>query len=378
VPTHNPIQFLRESGTPVDVISQSALSTNSYNLAQYKTIVLYGHDEYWTKGELTQISSAVKNGTSLLNISGNTGFRRVIYTDGVLSFEQNAKGDDLSELPQSIGNPVIQMLGVRYLFYPFKRGVENSALPFSPAQYDQLKTQGLPNDIAFDAALAHTSGLWIPNTSSPLFDGVETDAQGFVGVASSVQNVEVDGVLLTDAGVLTLGNRKMLGLEDADVLAQSWANYPPAKGPALSSRMGALIAKYYFKGRVISAGSIGWVRALVESRDPAVAKITQNALKLLNSDAKATKSRVTWTRTPKVAGKWVNVAKIVAGANEQVGVAAPCAQPGAKISCGLKVTNGQIYLKLKTVKQKAIVNVRVTGAANFRVVFKPHEVAYTY
>ena len=378
VPTNNPIKFFRESSTPVDVISQTALNTYDYDLAQYKTIILYGHDEYWTKSELNEISAAVQGGTNLLNLSGNTGFRRVIFTNGVLSFEQNARGDDLSELPQTLGNPVIQMLGVRYLFYPLKRLIEDSGKPFSDVHYQKLLSQGLPEQIPMQQALASTSGVWLPEKSSPLFAGVETDQSGFFGITSSVQNVEIDGVPLTDSGEVTASYREILGLQEADILGQSWAGFPASLKSPTSSRMGLLVAKFFGKGRVISAGSVGWVRALIEAKDDAVIKITENSLRILATEPNPAKSKVVWTRSKKTANKWTRVGAITIAEHERANVSAPCTQQKAKPSCALKVVDGSVYLKLTSSKQTVRVLARITGDTNFRISVRPRDISFLF
>ena len=61
----------------IDYISEIYLTKNmdKYDLGNYKLIVLFGHNEYWTKEFSNYLSSSIYKGTNLLNLSGNTFWR---------------------------------------------------------------------------------------------------------------------------------------------------------------------------------------------------------------------------------------------------------------------------------------------------------------
>jgi len=164
VPGNNPFAFLKSQGYNYDVVSQTALSHYNYDLSRYKTIVLYGHDEYWTDHIATSLVEAVRGGSNLLNLSGNTGYRQVLLSDAVMSFPQDAQQTDLSARPMDVTNQVLPMLGERYLEYPVARHLSDLKIKFTKKIYRQFLAQGFPKTSARDrSCILHLASKWQPS-----------------------------------------------------------------------------------------------------------------------------------------------------------------------------------------------------------------------
>ena len=283
-PSANPINFLRKHFNGVDVVAQSDFDKNAYELNMYAAIVLYGHDEYWTPKIKSALESAVSSGTPLLNLSGNTGYRKLIRDGEVIGFEPPT-----AERPRTSiwgENPAdstsIKLLGVQYMGEPLrKRQVQ--PIKLSRKTFMQLRRDGLPTKVTPQRLLKLTSGILVRDAHDPLFAGTGLKSGQFFGVASQVMSVEVDGVPETSDGQIEKSFKDAFGDAPLKALGDAWVN-ARQESHARSWRSGELIETTFGKGKVFSAGPIGWAYSLATG-DQAVEKITLNALRFLDLES---------------------------------------------------------------------------------------------
>lgn len=267
-PSYNPIAWLEQRYGQVDVIAQSDLHylASAYDLSRYRLVVLYGHDEYWSKELRTEVESAVSSGTNLLNMSGNTMWFHLEVTGSIINRSTYwAWYLDLRELPEE------HLTGVSYRFagYPYRRALEGR--PFTASDYQTLLARGFPPEIPFDQALRYTDGFRVVDHKSPLMKGTGLHNGDWFGVDSQLAYMEVDGFPMTPDGapdsVLMTGHVPKSLRMVAEVYA--WQGHAAT-----------VVRKGFGKGKVVSLGSIGWVRSLLAG-DKDVVKITENAMGLL-------------------------------------------------------------------------------------------------
>lgn len=370
VPANNPIEFLRAHGFEVDVVSQTNLEKYDYKLNQYKTVVLFGHDEYWTKSYATKLISAVKAGTNLLNLSGNTGHRRIIFKNNVISFEQNSKNQDLSELPQNSSNPILDLLGQRYVFYPLSRKIGESTRPFNQIDYETLLRQGFPQSVIFENALAKTNGFQLSDVNTPLFRDVVPDADRFVGAESSVAKTELDGVPMSASGKVMPTYTKSLGLAQADILATVWPSFSLTSSTERSSRAGTLVAKYFGKGRVISVGTMGWLGSIL-SDDSNIRQLTLNFLSALQTNPADATSSFTASTLQNTLKHWNTVGTVQLGEHESASTSATCFKGSKFVPCKSRISGTDVQVQFTSPVTKIKLQTTVIGGPGYKILVKP-------
>lgn len=267
-PTRNPIQFIRSVHGEPDIITQSALHDNakSYDLSEYKLIVLYGHDEYWTTQVRNEIESAVRQGTNMLNMSGNTAWHTAA-SDGVRLRRTGVW--------YRTSRPEMRLTGVSFRFAGYTIDETNSGVPFSLDQYEELVRTGFPNDVPYESVLERVRGFRVLNASDPLYAGTNLQNGDWFGYKYWANNVETDGYPLRADGspnVAAADGNTPAGFVP---LAEGW-NFRGDKflhsAPIVRARVG--------KGKVITFGSIGWTGALLKGENN-VKTMTRNAIKEL-------------------------------------------------------------------------------------------------
>ncbi len=282
-PSANPIQFLRSHFENVDVVSQSNLDEYPYELANYQTVVLYGHDEYWTAKEKLGLENAVYAGTSLLNLSGNTGYRKLVRDGAVIGFEpstpEHPKTSIWGELPGD--STASKLIGAVYLGEPFNKR-QKSPVFVSTQTFRALVKDGVPKSINRGNLHRLLRGMIVKNSANPLFNGTGLKNGDFFGAASRVMAVELDGIPETPNGAFESSFTHRFGQTSISAAADAWAN-ARSSGKSRAWRVGQLIQTTFGSGKIFTAGPIGWTRALV-SGDQIVDRITLNALKYLGQE----------------------------------------------------------------------------------------------
>ncbi len=281
-PFNNPINFLREHVGNVDVIAQSQLDEHEYDLGTYKTLVLYGHDEYWTAEIKTSIESAVATGSSLLNLSGNTGYRKLVRNGLVIGFDPTSPEHPATsrwgDMPGDTTSSAL--IGAEYLGMPFNKR-SPTPIAVKPQTLRLLRKDGLRASISATNVSTMLEGMKVSDASNPLFASTGLKSGQFFGVESHVMSIEVDAVPETASGAIEPKFLNKIGNKTLTPLATVWVN-PRAEGHRRHWRAGVLIESKFGEGKVFTAGSIGWTAAIVAG-DKTVQQITLNALKYLGA-----------------------------------------------------------------------------------------------
>jgi hypothetical protein len=279
----DPVGFLRASQElPVKVVQQSLLDDNnfSYDLRRYSQIVLYGHDEYWTTTLRQKLSDAVGSGVGLVNLSGNTGYRIVNRKGNSLGFPSTAttKPQTLWSNFPKLGVSNSDLLGVDFANHPFgwtKR--EPSALD---SQLSHAKEYGAPRSLDVPNAIKQFRGFRVTDASSFLYKGLKVKSGLWIGVNSRALDNELDGIPLDKRGKVSplfpLPSEKAFSFA-----AESWTepfDVTVQRKKETVRRVGFLASGAWKAGKVFSAGSITWTRAIARG-DRAIQAITLNALK---------------------------------------------------------------------------------------------------
>lgn len=76
------VEWAEAEGHSFDMVISSDLETDPEALAGYETVLLVGHDEYWSVGERAAVERHVASGGRLVSFSGNTMFWRVRHSSG--------------------------------------------------------------------------------------------------------------------------------------------------------------------------------------------------------------------------------------------------------------------------------------------------------
>jgi YD repeat-containing protein len=76
------IEWLEREGYDVDYTDNPSIDANPKQLLDHKTLVISGHDEYWSGGEMAAYKAARDAGVNIASFSGNTAFWKVRYEDG--------------------------------------------------------------------------------------------------------------------------------------------------------------------------------------------------------------------------------------------------------------------------------------------------------
>jgi hypothetical protein len=280
----DPIKLFRASqSNHVRVIQQSLLDDPafSYALSGYSTIVIYGHDEYWTRHVSDLIKEAVNAGTGLLNLSGNTGYRYVERDGTTLSFSSAARaGTGTSFWFDAVeqGGSHDSLLGATFVNRPFGY---SDRTPLARTQDLAIaKRWGAPKNLTLKTAPTALRGIRVTNPKSLLFKGLKVKKNQWLGLKASALGVELDGIPLDAKGKAASYFTKSITTKPS-FSAESWIE-PSARVIAgkkyVVRRAGFLVTNKFGQGRVFTAGSIGWTRAMFSSDGAQLTKITLNAL----------------------------------------------------------------------------------------------------
>ena len=296
-PWYNPIKFINDHLTnndvfhSVDVIQQSILVSKKYDLSRYSEVIVYGHDEYWTPELFNKIKSAVAAGTSLFNMSGNTGYRRIAVTGSTIHFDTSDSSQSQLDavawggltLPVSMANDpsvwgVIKtrlkptdFLGITYLYYPLAK----EALP---AVCNTLKIRQPDFKTDCVGKLEKWTGFRVRDASNRLFRGTDLKNGEAFGEKSKALAYEVDGIPFQNGKLVIRQNRPNSDGYGTSALADVASSLRgSAWGAEAGYKAGAIVQSHFGRGRVLSIGSIGWVNGILAD-DSVVRKITLNAI----------------------------------------------------------------------------------------------------
>jgi|GEM_PF-852218 len=75
------VEWMERQGYEVDYTDSTSVSQTPSQLLNHKTLVISGHDEYWSGAEMTGYKAARDAGVNIASFSGNTAYWRVRYED---------------------------------------------------------------------------------------------------------------------------------------------------------------------------------------------------------------------------------------------------------------------------------------------------------
>ncbi len=76
------VAWMEREGYDVDYTESTSVDSNPGQLLNHKTLVISGHDEYWSEAEMKGYKAARDAGVNLASFSGNTAYWKVRYEDG--------------------------------------------------------------------------------------------------------------------------------------------------------------------------------------------------------------------------------------------------------------------------------------------------------
>lgn len=273
-PGLNPISYIRERFGEVDVVAQSRISRDSsYNLRKWQTVILFGHDEYWTNRLRRQLVKAVKSGSGLLSMSGNTGYR-FLRDNGKRMWRGGSWG-------AKRGNQLASLLGgkFRWAGYDLTR-TEEIGVQWNAATKKKLEGVGWPATGYPPKQVSTATGIRVTRPQDPLLRGTGLERGDWIPGAN---RVESDGFPVRGKSPKSLANvRSMKLIGEAWNWIGSWGNTTVGKSARGRFTRSAVIRHHrYGQGRVVSLSSIGWMLQF-ETGDQTVRQITDNALRLVS------------------------------------------------------------------------------------------------
>jgi YD repeat-containing protein len=76
------VSWLEREGYEVDYTDNVSVDSNPGQLLNHKTLVISGHDEYWSEAEMKGYKAARDAGVNIASFSGNTAYWKVRYENG--------------------------------------------------------------------------------------------------------------------------------------------------------------------------------------------------------------------------------------------------------------------------------------------------------
>jgi PKD repeat protein len=230
------IYWMEKQGYDISYTDSTAIAQNPSSLLSHKVLVIGGHDEYWSAGELAAVKAAREAGVSIASFSANTSYWKVDYENNfqtIASYKTVQDGslgrnDKGAEGPTSsfrdpgapagspnapkegrpaINKPENSLWGIMYIG---DNDDQSYPLVVPPANsQDEFAGDRIWRNTGINPATGATIGTnlvgweWdaVPNAASPLYDsylGVEP-----AGVAQLTQSPVTGGnpEFLQDAGM---------------------------------------------------------------------------------------------------------------------------------------------------------------------------------
>ena len=285
--------WAEEAGYDLDYLTQHDLHFEADCLDGYSTVVIVGHDEYWTWEMRDRIDAFVDRGGGLARFGGNYLWQVRLSDDGHTQYcYRTPQADPESDANprrtttvwdyKPIGRPGAQTMGLTGMGGTYNRyGV---AVPRSSGGFTVYRPEhwafegtdlyygdllgGVPVNLAtFELdAVEYVIRRGLPY---PTFEDGEPETLEILALAPAVRGEED-----------RFGGRVPLNgpLREALATAEALGDTLPAHHRELEGRGAGMIATFTRgKGEVFNGGSTEWPRAL-ELRDPFVVKIARNVL----------------------------------------------------------------------------------------------------
>lgn len=181
------VKFLDKYGYRCDYLTDVDIHEHPAVLKKYKTIIIAGHDEYWSKQMLDGYESAIKKGVNMAVFGANIAFRpirflpdpttgtpdRVIvsYKDAGLDPEQtnptNGTVTALSWREKPLFRPESELLGNSYRNELYKDGAGSAALIVNDDKSWVFKGTGLINGSEIPGVIGYEYDQYRPDFPRP-------------------------------------------------------------------------------------------------------------------------------------------------------------------------------------------------------------------
>ena len=279
-PQYNPLKFLKENQYDFDIISQISFMDFSKEYSKkleraqkLKLILLYGHDEYWHKSQRDLVDNLVSNGVNLLNLSGNTIWWNIKYSEKHM-INRKTLGT------WSNKNPEEKLLGgsYKYLSYPISRKWNI----IDEEKHSHLLKTGFPTKIKKENILKTTDGILIHDISHEIFKETNIQEKEFFGAEDKILWIEIDGLPVQSDGIQI--DRTKINKKN---IPQNFQSFGSAWGIGNKGLNHASVLHFntFGKGKVIGFSTIGWLKSLYKNSK--TQKLTKNSLNfLLKEDSK--------------------------------------------------------------------------------------------
>ncbi len=95
------VEWLEKEGYEVSYTDDTSVDANPGQLLNHKTLVISGHDEYWSENEMNGYKAARNAGVNIASFSGNTAYWKVRYENGgrTLVCFKSVEGYKAGEVP---------------------------------------------------------------------------------------------------------------------------------------------------------------------------------------------------------------------------------------------------------------------------------------
>ena len=287
------VVWAEEQGYELDYLTQHELHFEPHCLDGYSTVVIVGHDEYWTWEMRDRIDAFVDRGGGLARFGGNFLWQVRLSEDGQTQYCYRSPDRDpeTERLPtrvttvwdyEPLGRPAAASMGLTGMGGTYNRyGVavprssggftiyrpEHWAFAGTDLYYGDL-LGGTPVNLAtFELdSVEYTFRRGLPY---PTFEDGAPETLEILALAPAVRGEED-----RFNGTVPLNGP----MEESLALSRAIGDQLPAHHRELEGRGAGMIATFTRgKGEVFNGGSTEWPRAL-ELRDPFVEKIVRNVL----------------------------------------------------------------------------------------------------
>ena len=276
-PFLNPIDFLNTNKIEFDLILQSEIDHHYdfFHFYNYKNIIIYGHDEYWTRKIRNIIEHSVReNGSKLINLSGNTCYWALALDKRFNSINRSKYGRyHLSKML----NPPHTLLGVSYQWggIPIKRANKNY-LKKTNIDFKQIKKNieefGFINQSdTFDQVIDKTNFPKIINPNVCFFKSLNLKKEELLKSKYPILDIEIDGLPLDYKNDVDLKKTNNYHPKNMEVGCSAVVQYGRQ-----TRKIAFMVKSSLDKGLVYSLGSIGWTRSLLQNNY--VDQITLNVI----------------------------------------------------------------------------------------------------
>ncbi len=287
------VVWAEEQGYQLDYLTQHDLHFDEQSLDGYSTLVIVGHDEYWTWEMRDRVDAFVDRGGGLARFAGNYQWQVRLSSDGSTQYcyrtpqnDPESKSDPRRTTTvwdyKQIGRPAAATMGLTGMGGVYNRygvGVPRSSGGYTIYRPDHWAFEG--TDLYYGDLLGGTP----VNLATFELDSVEyTFRRGLPYPTfedGAPETLEILAMAPAMRGEIDRfgGHVPLNGpIDESAAVMQALGDDLPAHLRELDGRGAGMIACFTRgKGEVFNGGSTEWPRA-IELRDPFVIRIVRNVL----------------------------------------------------------------------------------------------------